>query len=475
MAHLGVTEKLARLAVETRYESLSASIIESAKMRFLDTIGIMIVGSRHPSALISLDVIRYMGGKPVVSIIGHPDRTSSPLAAYVNGVSAHAYEFDDFTPSAGTHLSVCLVPGSLAVAEEFGASGRQLLDGFVIGFEVGARIGRGMTPYLFDHGWHPNGVLGSIGVAVAAAKIMGFDLLQTRMAIGIAASEASGVRKNVGSMGKAFHVGHGVRCGVFAALLAQRGFNVDPDIIEGLDVGKGHDRFGFADTFNGIGNYNLDKMIHALGEDWELEPNRTVVRLHPTATAAGASIDAMIDLAKKHDLKADQIERIELEVTRACMTIACYPEPTDSHKARFCLPYMMAVSLIDRKGGIAQFTDQRVKQNDVQMLMKKVKVSVPKDLERHHGTWGESGVNWGEMRLAVYLKDGQVLRTTRSYARGWPEEPATWNDLAEKYTDCAENILPASKVNETIAMIRNLEQLSNLRELMSALQSKKGN
>lgn len=475
MKQLGITEKLARLALKTRYEVLPKSMIESIKLRFLDTIGVMLAGSRHPSALISLDVVRHMGGNPVVSIVGHPDRTSSPLAAYVNGVSAHAFEFDDFTPSARTHLSVCLVPGSLAVAEEIGASGQQLIDGFAMGFEVGARIGRGMTPYLFNHGWHPNGVLGSISVAVAASKIMGLDLIRTRMAMGIAVSEASGVRKNVGSMGKAFHVGHGVRCGVFAALLAQRGFKVDPDIIEGSNIDIGHDRFGFVETFNGIGNYHLDKMIHALGEEWELAQNRTVVRLHPCATVSGPSIDAMIDLAKRHDLKADQVERIELEITRGCITVACYPEPTDSHKARFCLPYIMAVSLIDRKAGIAQFTDQRIKQNDIQTLMSKVKVSVPEDLERHRGTGGEEGVNWGEARLAVYLKDGRVLRTKRSHARGWPEDPATWNRLSEKYAECAENVLPTFQIDETIAMIRDLDQLSNVRELTAALHNLKGN
>ncbi len=473
MNSVGVTEKLARLTLETRYDSLPPSVVESAKLRFLDTIGIMIAGSRHPSSLISLDVIRHMGGNPVVSIVGHPDRTSSPLAGYVNGVSAHAYEFDDFTPSAYTHLSACLVPGSLAVAEELGSSGQQLLDALIMGFEVGARIGRGMAPYLFNQGWHPNGITGALGVAAAAAKMMGLGLVETRMAIGIAASQGSGVRKNVGSMGKAFHMGHGTRCGVFAALLAKRGFKVDPDIIEGADVGRGHDRFGLVDTFNGIGNYDLEKMIHALGEDWELDRNRTVVRLHPCSTPAQVSIDIMIDLAKKHNLKADQVERVELEVTRECTTIACYPEAADSHKARFCLPYMMAVSLIDRKGGIAQFTDHRVKQNDTQALMKRVKVSVPEDLERHQGTWGEKGVKWGETRLAVYLKDGQVMRASRSYARGYPEDPAGWDDLVEKYTDCAENVFPRSQIDETIAMIHDLEHLSNVRDLMVALQTQK--
>ena len=217
----------------------------------------------------------------------------------MNGVAAHALEFCDFTPRSYTHLSACLVPGALVVGEALRVPGRRLLEAFVGGFEVGARVGRGLAPYLFNQGWHPNGITGALGVAVASASMMGLDLERTRMAMGLAASQGSGVRKNVGSMGKAFHHGHGTRCGVFAALLAEKGYKVDPDIIEGEDVGKGHARFGLADTFCGIGNYRLDRMVDDLGEDWELDLDRTVVRLHPTSTPAQSPIDNMLDLARE--------------------------------------------------------------------------------------------------------------------------------------------------------------------------------
>lgn len=467
---MGITAELAQLAVETPYESLSPAIVDSVKLRFLDTLAVMLAGSRHPSALISLDVARHMGGRPVASIAGHPDRTSSPLAAYINGVSAHALEYDDYTKSV-THVSVCLVPGTLAVGEELRCTGRQLVAGFVMGFEVEARIARGVRPALFDRGWHPNGVLGAIGVAVAAARMLGLDALQTRMAMGIAASESSGIRKNVGSMGKAFHVGHGARCGVFAALLAQRGFRVDPDIIEGSGVGEGHDRFGFADTFNGLGSYDLAKMHRAPGEPWELARNTTIVRLHPGATAPAAAIDAMIELSREHALTADQVERVELETTPQCLAIACYPEATDSHTARFCLPYSLAVALVERKAGLAEYTDERVQREDVQRLLQRVQVRVPPDFAHHRGQWGEGGVNWGEARLTVALKDGRVLRVARSHARGWSEDPATWDDLAAKYADCAAGVLSPRRIDETVAMIRELDALADVAELMAALRA----
>jgi 2-methylcitrate dehydratase PrpD len=309
-----------------------------------------------------------------------------------------------------------------------------------------------------------------LGVSVAAANMMGLDLERTRMAMGLAASQGSGVRKNVGSMGKAFHHGHGTRCGVFAALLAERGYKVDPDIIEGEDVGKGHGRFGLADTFCGIGNYRLDRMIDDLGRDWELDHDRTVVRLHPTSTPAQSPIDTMLDLARQHLLTADQVDKIELDVTRECMTIACYPDAPNSHRAKFCLRYMMAVSLIDKRAGIAQFTDDRVKRQDVQSLMDKVTVAVPADLERHAGTWGENGVSWGENRLRVTLKGHKVLSTARSHARGYPQEPATWGDLAEKFAECADGVLSKSRVDDVTAMVVDLDRLGSTADLMAALR-----
>ena len=465
---MGITETLARLAVETPGSTFEGAITASTVRKVLDTVGIALAGSRHPSATISLDLIDHMGSTPRATVIGHPVRTSSPLAAYVNGVSAHALEYDDYTKGV-THVSVCLVPGALAVAEELDLSGRDMVTGFAVGFEVESRIARGMRPQLLDRGWHPNGVLGAIGVAVAAGRMMGFDVDTMRMAMSIAASQSSGVRKNVGSMGKAFHVGHGARCGVFAALLAQRGYKVDPNIIEGTGDPDGHEQFGFADTFNGVGEHDLGKMEEALGTRWELAENTTNVRLHPGSTAPAAAIDGMIDLTIEHDIHPAQVAVIRLETTPQCRAIACYEEAPDSFKARFCLPYSMAVSLIDRKAGLAQYTDERVRRDDVQTLMKRVEVSTPDDLAHHRGQWGSDGVNWGAMRLAIELTDGTVVRTERTHARGWTEEPPTWDDLVEKYTDCAQGVLTARTIDATIDRIAKLDQLHSVRELMADL------
>lgn len=474
MQNQSITERLARFAIETPGDFLNARLIEEAKLRFLDTLGIMVQGAQHPAAQAATRLALHSGGNPAATLIGHGDRTSSPLAAFVNGVSAHALEYDDNTQRVG-HVSVCLVPGCLAVAEETHASGRRMLEAFALGFEITSRVAKGLRPYLIDNGWHPIGIVGGQGVAVAACRLLGLDSMKTRMAMGIMASSGSGVRKNVGSMGKAFHVGHGVRAGVFAALLAREGYTVDPDIIEGAEgSAEGHQRFGLADTFNGIGRYRLDLMVDGLGEEeLELVRNTTMVRMHPGSTAPGAAIDGMIELAKSGAWRADDVVEIELECTPQCLAIAPYPEPTDEHRAKFCLPYIMAVAFADRAVGVAQYADARRQDPDVLALMSRVKVTLPDDLKHHRGQWGEGGVNWGEARLTLRLKNGEVLRRACSYAKGWPEDPASWRDLEEKFVECATGVLGAAQTREAVDMIARLERLDRVSELASVLCPRK--
>jgi 2-methylcitrate dehydratase PrpD len=467
---MGVTETLATLAIETPWGDIPDAAIESAKLRFLDMTGIALAGANQQSTLIALDTVRHMGGTGRASIIGHKDRTSSPLAAYVNATAAHAQEYDDYTKGV-THASVVMVPGALAYAEDRNLSGRDLMAGFITGFEVESRVARGIRPALLDRGWHPNAILGSIGVAVAGARMGGLDIVQTRMAIAIAASEGSGLRKNVGSMGKAFHVGHGAKCGVFATLLAERGYQMDPDIIEPseTDVG-GHEKFGLAVCFAGEDGFDLSRMTEELGTRWELAENTTIVCFHPGSTAPASTIDAVLDVISEHRVAVDDIERVHAEVTPQARAIACYDEVEDSYKARYSLKWSIAVSLIDGKNGLAQYDQSRIDKGDVQSLMKKIEVTVPEDFAHHHGQWGVDGVNWAEMRIAFHLKDGRTINHARSYARGWSEEPATWEDIVGKFVDCADGVISSDQRDDAVEMIANLETVRDVSQLMKALQ-----
>jgi len=471
---MSITEQLARFAVESRADILTDEVAASAKLKFLDTIAVMIRGAHHPSGTSALRVAQRMGGKPAATLFANGEKTSSPLAGFVNGVAAHALEYDDNTRGVG-HVSVCLVPGCLAVAEEAGASGHATLEAFAIGFEIASRVAKGLRPALIDNGWHPIGIVGGQGVTVAACRLLGLNVLETRMAMGIMASSGGGVRKNVGTMGKAFHVGHGVRSGIFAALLAQDGFSVDPDIIEGAEGGgEGHQRFGLADTFSGIGKHRLHLMVEGLGGPLEVARNTTMVRMHPGSTAPSSTVDGVIALAIEHSLNPVDVEELTAELTPQCVAIAPYAEPSDEHRAKFCIPYSLAVALIDRQVLLAQYEPQRIAATDVRALMPRIKITLPDDLKHHRGQWGENGINWGESRINIKLKDGRVLKKAAPYSRGWPEDPVSWDDVKTKYAECADGILSQAQVTETVDMIAGLERLDKVSELVRALTAKPG-
>lgn len=467
---MSITEQLARFAIETGPSIVTDEVAASVKSKFLDTIAVMLAGARHESGLSALRVAQRMGGEPAATLFANGQRTSSPLAGFVNGVAAHALEYDDNTRGVG-HVSVCLVPGCLAIAEEANVSGRALVEAFALGFEISSRIAKGLRPALIDNGWHPIGIVGGQGVTVAACRLLGLNPLQTRMAMGLMASSGGGVRKNVGTMGKAFHVGHGVRAGIFAALLAQEGFSVDPDIIEGSDGGggEGHQRFGLADTFSGIGKYRLHLMVENLGRELEVARNTTMVRMHPGSTAPSSTVDGVIALANEHAIDPADVVEVIAELTPQCVAIAPYPEPSDEHRAKFCLPYTLAVALIDREVLLAQYEPARIAAADVKALMPKIRIELPADLKHHRGQWGENGINWGESRVTIRLKNGRTLKRAAPTSRGWPEDPVSWNDLATKYSQCADGILSRAQIDETVAMIGGLDRLPKVSELVRAL------
>lgn len=468
-----VTEQLAAFAIDTPGNFCDTALIESVKEKFLDTIGISVAGAHSPAGRIAFKAVTDVGGHAEATMIGCGQKSSMVNAGFVNGVSAHALEYDDNTRNAG-HISACLVPGCLAIAEKLNLSGRELIEAFVIGFEVSFRIGSGLKPFLFDRGWHPTGLVGGQGIAAAGCRMMGLNKATTRMAMGIMASSGTGLRKNVGSMGKAFHVGNGVRAGIFATIAARHGFQVDPDIIEGSDDGggEGHQRFGLVDAFAGIGNYRADRMVGGLGNGFELSRDTTMVRMHPGSTVIGAAVDGIIDLAASQNITARQVDEINIGCHPRMLVIASYTEPVDSYRAKFCPSYIFAVALIDRKVGVEQYSDDRIRDPEVLALMRRIKVTVCGDLKDHRGQWGEGGINWGEARIKVKLKDGRVLNNTYSNAKGWPGQRASWDDLCGKYEECTEKILPKAQTRDTITMIKALPELASVRELTKALMGR---
>ncbi len=465
---MGVTEQLAKFAVDPPTGFLTPKLAESVAEKFLDTIGIMVAGAQSPASRIVRKTVAEAGGAPEATIIGTAEKNSLMHAGFVNGVSAHALEYDDNTPDIG-HVSAGMVPGCLALAEQMNLSGKQLVEAFALGYEVAGRISIGLNPpAMLDRGFHSPGMIGGLGVTVAACRLMRLDAMATRMAIGLMSSSGTGIRKNVGSAGKAFHIGNAVRSGLQAASLARNGFAVDPDIIEGAEQGQGHQRFGLAYSYVGAGNFFPDRMVEGLGGEFLLTRIPTMVRMHPCSTVNCVAIDGMIELANKHDLKAADIDNVDVAAHPRMLMIAPYVEPSDSYRAKFTPAYTFAAALVDRKVGLPQFTDLRIRDPQILGLMKRIRVWVRDDIKQDRGWCGHED-SWTSVRIKIQLKSGKTLSGTYVHAKGWPGSPASWDDLCGKYEECAEGILPAQQVRDSIAMIKHLPELRSVRDLVKLL------
>lgn len=475
---MSVTERLARFALDLRLEDLPTRAVSTARLRILDTLAVALAGSRERCTFIALDAIREVGGRPAATVLAHGEGAAAPDAAFVNGVSAHALEFDDITSSAVTHTSACAVPATLALVEARGGSGRAFVEGYVVAFEVSTRLGWGMVDHLLPRGWHPNGVLAAIGCAAAGARLLGADLDQTRAAMGIGASCSSGIRKNVGTMTKPFHMGHGARNGVLAAMLAARGYTADLDILDetpsdlqlqGGRPGEGHGRFSFPATFVGPGNYDSAAMVRGLGEVYELATDSTITRFNPGSTFPRGAIDEAIALVTRHGIRPEDVERVDVGVTPLCLAIAPYGRPTTGLNARFSVPFSVAVAILDRRAGLRQFTDERVAQADVQALLDRVHVYVPDEYAAVTDGWRHDPLTPISARVVITLSDGRVLRGERHTTKGYPGAPPTWQDVVDKYAECAEGILSADQTQRTVAMVGEIERLADVRRLVAEL------
>src|SRR4051794_18305592 len=236
-----------------RYQDIAPAALDWTAAAFVDTVGVTLAGivDEGPRTLLRVPGVAAAPGPAL--ILGTRRRTSVLDAALVNGTAAHALDYDDVAAALGGHPSAMLVPALLPLGEMLGSSGHDLVLAYVVGFETMCRIGRSVHHHHYEKGWHPTATLGIFGTVAAAARLLRLPVPQTAVALGLAASFAGGIKANFGTMTKPLHVGHAVRNGVFAALLAQQGFTANHAALE--------HRQGFLEVFNGPGTYNAGRML----------------------------------------------------------------------------------------------------------------------------------------------------------------------------------------------------------------------
>ena len=453
---MSLTKRISEYIATTGLEDFPPEAIDAAKAAITDCLGCALAGSREPLADVLCDYVTGLGGTPSATVIGRGFKTTSLEAALVNGALSHALDYDDVTFITKTHPSAHLIPGALPLAEEVGASGAELLLSYLLGFEVACAVGDAISPAYFDDlGWHPTGPLGTIGAAATAASLLHLDPERTAMAISLAASQASGLRQNFGTMTKPFHAGAACRAGVNAAKLVQAGFTASGDALEG--------RFGFMRAFSGGSGYDPDRAAASLGSRCFMVESGIEIKKYPCCGSAHLALDATSQLLRQEAFGASDVDRIDVLVDFDPPRSLIHSRPTGGLEGKFSLQYCLAAEIIDGQIGLATFTDDQVMRGEAQELIPRI------DMRRHPGFEGQTSWTEAHNRVEVHLKDGRVLTQRADRATTGALRGVTRDDVRVKFRDCAAVVLNDAAAGEALAMMDNLENVGPVGPLAELL------
>jgi 2-methylcitrate dehydratase PrpD len=456
----GATMRLAELVVGTKLSDVDPEALRLARGSFVDTVGVALAGRTQPAVEKAIKFIKGMGGEPKASVVGAGFRTSPWAAALANGTAAATLEYDDNSWRGVGHFSGPNVTAALALAEAQALSGRDVLLAHIVGFETANKLGVALQPGQYFGGRHATGTLGVMGATASCAKLLGLDARTTAMAFGIAASAASAIRGNFGTMTKGLHTGMAASNAIMAALLAADGFTARPDIIETA--------YGYAQTTVKDDSYRLDEIGRDWGNPWEFA--WAGLKFQPTGSMSFCAGPAAEKLATEHDLKPEEIEAVFCRTSKVAIDIGRYHVPEDANEAQYSIPWAVAVALTDRRRGLAQFSAERIKDPVVRELCSKVEMSVHPDLE------GLDDIHdLAAAEVTVVTKDGRRLSEFRWRPIGYPGgEPWTDEMLEEKFREAAGLALPPGDVERAWGMLRRVEELSDIRELMDIVRGSDG-
>ena len=328
---MSVTEQLAQYIASANFDAMPPEAVEAAKVVILDGLAVTLAGSQETAAQIVAEYAREMGGNPQCSAFGHGFRTSPPMAAFVNGVAGHVLDYEVMWHPA-THATSPTLPGIMALAESRGATGQDILTALITGFEVQGRI-RVASADLSLEGFHPPGLVGVMGSAAAGSVMLGLDVQQTRMALGIAASRAGTVSANTGTMTKSTHCGNAGRMGLEAALLAAKGFTANANIFE-------HETGYVAVLFED--GFDLEAVTRDFGNPYRLVDPGVAIKKHPSQYGTHRGIDAALDLQQRFSVDPERIAAVRIETP--VMRYVGRPYPETGLDGKFSFQYTVAAS-----------------------------------------------------------------------------------------------------------------------------------
>jgi len=412
-----------------------------ARMGFIDCIGTMIVGRNEDSVRIMTETLAP-GDGPATLTFGKR-KAPAPEAAWINGVAAHALDYDDVALRG--HPSTVLVPAILAEAEALNASGADMIVAYIAGYEVWAELFWRDSGLLHQKGWHPTGLYGAVGAAAACAKLRKLDAEKTAIAIALGGSQAAGLMSNFGTMTKPFHAGKSAHAGIMAARLAEAGFTANTDALE-------HPQ-GFLHAISPTGTEDRTSEPRA-GKEWAILTQGLGIKKYPTCYCTHRAIDCMLDLVATSPIKADDVKKITVNISDYFSTVLRNHRPDTGLAAKFSIEFAMASGIVAKRVGLRELTDEFVQRPDIQALMEKVEIVTTTEHDPNMpGAAPHDSV-------LVEMADGStVAGTPVSRATGHPSRPLSDQQLFDKFADCLEvggSDVPAEVLFKRLSAIQSI-------------------
>jgi 2-methylcitrate dehydratase PrpD len=440
---MAATRDLAAYIVSARSESIPADVRHEAHRALLNYVGCAVGGAREPAVDIAIRALAPYSGAPTAQVLARPERFDPLHASLMNGISSHVHDYDDTTPKNYIHPSSPVASALFAYASTQPVTGADFLLAFVLGFEAESRVGNAVYPAHYDAGWHITGTAGVFGAAAAIGKLLGLQQQNMIWAIGLAATQAAGLREMFGSMGKAFHPGRSAQSGYLAALLARDGFTSGEHGIEGPR--------GFAPVQSR--SFDLSKVTDRIGSHFDLREN--TYKPFPCGIVIHPTIDACIQISRAHPIKPKDIAAVRLRVAPLVLDLCNKKDIKVGLEGKFSVFHAAAIGLVRGKAGLREFTDETVNDADVKAVRTRVEATA------------DPSVAEDAVRVEVELTNGERIAKQVDHAIGNLGRPMTDRELEEKFRDQATLILPAQQVDELIGLCWKTAELADVRQLIA--------
>jgi len=440
------TQKIAEFITTFDTDDIPLEAVEAIKKSLLDYTGSTLAGLTDESTVIVRSMVEGFGGTPQATVWGTRQKTAVVFAAMANGTAAHALDYDDTNMVMMSHPSIQLLPALFAMAEYEKASGKEIIQAYLIGFEVGGMLGRAMNPEFVGQGWFPVGPLGVIMQTAACAKLLNLNPDQVERALGIAANQAAGLRCNNGTMAKPFTPGNSAANAIMSTMLAMEGMSANTKALE--------DQFGFVENFSRNQIDRLEKAVETLGSPLEILQSGFSYKLYPCCAGTHTAIECSLDIVRNHPIDPETIQEIAVYINPGVQFLLIHPRPKTEMEAKFSLEYCVARAILDRDIGPDQFTSQKVRDPSIQALIEKVKPC-----------WEDNRMM--DVKIDVRMNGGKSYSSEVEQARGMPGNSLEWSDLEKKFLKCTRNILPERETQEKLNNLKHFDQLDDISRFVS--------